>query len=397
MNLGIFKPLLLTTAAVFCLSVVPAGIAPDAAHASRPPDPGSARPGRVASVTVAPGGYSIFGGKQATLTWTRAPRATSYQLASRLMADVNSPWNLLPYRVKKPSWTLQPFLIGRRYQFRVQPFNGAGRGPATLSPVTRMKGIPAREVYAALGDSYSSGLGSGGHESGGDCHRSSSAWAFRVQTRDQAQTRLFACAGATIPDVMAQFEPMNAFFARHPDSPQLITVTVGGNDVGFADVLQQCVTHPCNSMEFALRLRIDSIGPRLAAFYQTLRAAHPFADIVAGGYPQVVEPKGSSSNPLCRWIHRSERDMLSRLSLQLNGTIARAARSAGIWTANREVRNEFVGHNACMKGSAEWINAGTLKLGGIAGVIGPKSFHPKDTGQAAYADAFVSAITRLAG
>lgn len=395
MNLGFIKVLLLATVTASCLSVLPVGIALDAAHASLPPGFGPTRPGRVASVGVTPGDYSIFGGKQATLTWTRSPGATSYQLASRLMADVSSPWNLLPYRVKKTSWTLQPFLIGRRYQFRVQPFNSAGRGPATLSAVTRMKGTPARQVYAALGDSYSSGLGASGLETA-DCHRNSRAWAFRIQTRDQGPTRLLACAGATIPDVVRQIPPMNAFFARHPDAPQLITVTVGGNDVGFADVLQQCVTHPCNPMEKSLRLRIDRVGPRLAAFYRTLRAAHPFADIVAGGYPQVVEPKGPSANPLCRWIHRSERDMLSRLSYQLNGTIARAAKEAGIRAANREVRDEFVGHNACMKGSAEWINAGAFKLGGTAGVISPKSFHPKDIGQAAYADAFLSAISRLA-
>lgn len=391
MNLGFIKVLLLATVTASCLSVLPVGIALDAAHASLPPGFGPTRPGRVASVGVTPGGYSIFGGKQATLTWTRSPGATSYQLASRLMADVSSPWNLLPYRVKKTSWTLQPFLIGRRYQFRVQPFNSAGRGPATLSAVTRMKGTPARQVYAALGDSYSSGLGASGLETA-DCHRNSRAWAFRIQTRDQGPTRLLACAGATIPDIVRQIPPMNAFFARHPDAPQLITVTVGGNDVGFADVLQQCVTRACMPMETALRLRIARVGPRLTAFYRTLRTAHRYADIIAGGYPQVLEPMGTSGNILCKLITSPERLMLTRLSNQLNRTITAAAAGAGIWSVGLRVSSEFAGHNACANPSREWIHAGTFQLGGMAGVISSKSFHPKDPGQAAFAEAFSAAL-----
>lgn len=395
MNLGSIKLLLVGPLVAGLLLIAPAGLAVDAAHASFPPGFGSARPGRVASVTVIPGGYSIFGGKQATLTWSRAPGATSYQLSSRLMADVSSPWNLIPYRVKKTSMTLQPFLIGRRYEFRVQPYNSSGAGAATVSAVIRMKGLPARQVYAALGDSYSSGLGAGGSESGGGCHRNSRAWAYRVRS-GSGQTRVFACAGARIPDVRGQLGPMNAFFARHRDSPQLITVTVGGNDVGFADVLQRCVLNSCTDSEARLQTRIASVGPRLMSLYRKIRAAHPYADIVAGGYPQVVEPRGSSSNLLCKWIHSSERDMLSRLSSRLNGTIALAADGAGISSANRDVRNVFVGHNACAKGGSEWINAGTFRLGGIAGVISPKTFHPKDAGQTAYAEAFASTIARLA-
>ncbi|MCW2754674.1 MAG: lipase [Marmoricola sp.] len=388
------KLLLVGSLATGCLS-----LGSSVAEAARPPLPGGAPtsrppsaghphgPGRVATLRVAPGGYSIFGGKQATLTWSRSPGATAYQLSSRLLTDAGSPWNLLPYKVTRRSWTLQPLLLGRRYQFRVRPFKGSVPGPAAVSTPIRMRGLPAHRLYAALGDSYSSGLGADGRESGGDCHRNSRAWAYALQRQHQSKTKLLACAGATMSGVEAQLRPMRAFFAQDPGAAQLITVTVGGNDVGFASVLQNCTLHSCTASEQGLSRRIAATGPRLAAFYREIHAAQPFADILAGGYPQVVEPRGSSSNLLCRGINGPERDMLNRLSTQLDLTIARAAGAAGIWSVGLAVRQAFLGHSACAR-TGEWIHAGALKIGGIHGLISPKTFHPKDDGQAAYVDAF---------
>ncbi len=52
------------------------------------------------------------------------------------------------------------------------------------------------------------------------------------------------------------------------------------------------------------------------------------------------------------------------------------------------MKSRVSGHNACASGSAEWIHAGNLDIGGISGFIDPKSFHPKDSGQLAYATTF---------
>jgi lysophospholipase L1-like esterase len=397
-TLGIIKLLFVGMLAGGCVS-----LGCTSADAARPPLPGSAPPGapsitgqvrgpgRVAWLRVTPGGFSVLGGNQARVTWSRAPGATSYQVASRLLTDAGTPWNLLPSTVTTSTVIVQPLLLGRRYQFRVTPFAGSARGHARLSAPIRMHGLPAHRMYAALGDSYSSGLGAGGRESGGGCHRNSHAWAYQLQQGYQDQTKLVACAGATIPGVEAQLGPMNQFLARRPNSAQLITLTVGGNDVGFSSVLQNCALHSCTGSEPGLLRRITAIEPRLSALYRQLRAAHPFADIVAGGYPRVVEPRGTSSNVLCRRIQNPERDMLNRLATSLDETIARAADAAGIWTASLAVRRAFLGHSACA-GHREWIHAGTLKIGGILGLLSPKTFHPKDDGQAAYVDAFDQAL-----
>ncbi|MCW2785803.1 MAG: hypothetical protein JWP74_2320 [Marmoricola sp.] len=350
------------------------------------------RPPAVRSVRVSPGGYSIYGGKVATVSWSPSAGATGYLVSSRLMTDASEPWSTFPAPIAHHSWTLQPFLIGRRYQFRVQPVRGEVRGRPTISAVTRMHGIPTRRLYAALGDSYSAGLGGSGQDSGGSCHRNRHAWAYQLESSDQRATRLLACAGATMPLVSDQFKPMNRFFAKHPRAPQLITVTVGGNDVGFSKVLGRCVETACAGSESDWLDRITATRPLLAAFYREIRALHPYADIIAGGYPQVLEPKGESRNPLCIRINPPEREMLGRLSNHLNMVIAEAADDAGIWSVGLMVRQAFLGHNACTDGGRNWIHAGSLKFGGVSGIVNPKTFHPTDDGQLAYAAGFNTAL-----
>lgn len=364
------------------------GPAKDAAAAA----PLSSRPGRVALVTVTPGGSWFLGGELAEVAWLPSPGATAYLVSSRLMTDSGSPWKTVA-RVTQRSVTVNSLFVGRRYQFRVQPINGRQRGHATLSAVTRMNGVPAGRMYVALGDSYSSGLGAGGHESGGDCHRNSRAWAHQLEPGHQFQTTVLACAGATMIEAVDQLKPMDAFLARQPEAPQLITVTVGGNDAGFSDVLKTCVTSSCTKLENSSLDHITAIRGLLTAFYREIRSAHPYADIIAGGYPQVLEPSGLSQNLLCRRITYPERQMLSRLSNHLNMTIAEAADDAGIWTVGLMVRKAFLGHNACAEPDREWIHAGTLKIGGdVDHVLSAQTFHPRDRGQTAYADAFDMAI-----
>ncbi len=57
------------------------------------------------------------------------------------------------------------------------------------------------------------------------------------------------------------------------------------------------------------------------------------------------------------------------------------------------VRSRFVGHNACVADEdREWIHAGKRDIGEISFIISPQSFHPKDSGQQAYAIAFSNTI-----
>ena len=84
--------------------------------------------------------------------------------------------------------------------------------------------------YVALGDSYSSGVGAGSYtSSSGSCDRSTNAYSqLWANANDPASYISVACSGATTSTVISsQLSALSA-------STTLVSITVGGNDVGFA-------------------------------------------------------------------------------------------------------------------------------------------------------------------
>ncbi len=360
---------------------------------------GGPTPAAISSVSVSPGGDSIYGGKQAAVNWGVSTNATGYLLSSRLMSNGTLVWDDLPYPVDVSTrqWVWQPLAPGRRYQMRIQGVRGFLDSAWKSSSTARMKGLPGDRAYAAIGDSYSSGLGSDRGYSNEQCMQATHSWATLMQPLFQSSDRVFACAGDTISGVRGQMTEMNTWFSGRRGKPQLITLTVGGNDVGFVSALTKCALDACTGDESRIWGNIDAVESSLRLLYDDIQRAQPYADIVVGGYPWVVEPNGGSNNPLC-WdsaIGENETEMITRLSTHMNSTIASAAHSAGVWTVGQSVRSMFVGHNACTGGIHEWIHAGNLDFGGVKLVIDKKSFHPNDSGQNAYALAFSNTLIAL--
>ena len=95
--------------------------------------------------------------------------------------------------------------------------------------------------YVALGDSYSSGVGAGDY-SDGSCDQSSNA--YPVLWADANAPASFAnetCSGATTSSVLSsQLSPLSS-------STTLVSITVGGNDVGFSSVMETCVLESTSS------------------------------------------------------------------------------------------------------------------------------------------------------
>ncbi|HEX6056845.1 MAG TPA: GDSL-type esterase/lipase family protein, partial [Intrasporangium sp.] len=89
--------------------------------------------------------------------------------------------------------------------------------------------------YVALGDSYSSGTGTRTYiNDGTSCYRS----VYAYPSLDAAQLGLSltfrACSGAKVADVT------NTQLSALTTSTAYVTISVGGNDAGFADVLTEC-------------------------------------------------------------------------------------------------------------------------------------------------------------
>ncbi len=327
----------------------------------------------------------------AQLLWTAVDHATGYFIEQMDLGVHTLSWTRLPWPVPGTSFNPGVLQAGHWYRFRVVPTNGLLTGPASASVDIRTTGVPYYEAFYALGDSYSSGLGTlgtVGSYTGGSCKRSSVAWPYLTKTGWEPTPVHLACAGAKTPDLRG------GQLSSVPQNPGavLITLTIGGNDVDFGPEATKCWQEDCTADEPILNARIDAMDSTLRATYRDIRNRAPGADIVVAGYPKLIMPPETAN---CSIVFRSgfpgvgdgfqhnEKRMIRRLAARLNGVIQRAGDAEGIVVAVREVEAWFDGHEACAGSNGEYINQlaeCTAYPVGCAGTL-----HPNYGGQLAYA------------
>jgi lysophospholipase L1-like esterase len=222
----------------------------------------------------------------------------------------------------------------------------------------------AGESYVALGDSYSAGNGT--REKLDDCWRSSLAYPSLIAAARGYALDFRACSGATVADVVnTQLSALSA-------STSYVTISIGGNDAGFADVLTECAlpgwASDCDGAIDGAQSYIDSTLPgSLSGLYASIRSLAPNAEVVVVGYPRIF--MGEDCNALT-WFSPAEEQRLNQTADQINGVIGAAAAGAGFGFA--DPTSAFTGHAVC--DDPEWIN-------GLSDPI-DDSYHPNAAGHA---------------
>ncbi|MFJ5723327.1 SGNH/GDSL hydrolase family protein [Streptomyces sp. NPDC093149] len=246
-------------------------------------------------------------------------------------------------------------------------------GAATADAASSVQAVD----YVALGDSYSSGVGSGSYDSAsGDCKRSTKAYpALWAAANSPSSFAFTACSGARTGDVKAgQLGPLNA-------STDLVSISIGGNDAGFADVMTTCVLQSeatCLSRIATARSFVDTTLPgNLDSVYSAIRAKAPSARVVVLGYPRFYKIGGSCVVGLSDKV----RTAINGAADYLNAATAKRAADHGFTYA--DVAGKFTGHEICSGDawlhSLNWLNIG-------------ESYHPTAAGQSGgYLPAFKSA------
>ena len=229
--------------------------------------------------------------------------------------------------------------------------------------------------YVALGDSYSSGTGATGAT--GSCMRSPNGyprlWADR---HDTASFAFVACGGATTDDVLAEQVPALG------TGTDLVTITIGGNDAGFATGAISCVLgsdQVCLGVVEAARAYIRTVLPgRLDNTYAAIEGRAPSARVVVLGYPRLFET-GSCPGGLSL----VKRQALNAAADDLATVTRGRAEAAGLTWA--DTRPAFAGHGVCA--AAPWINrVNLLNL--------TATFHPNNAG---YASGYLPVLESVTG
>ena len=272
----------------------------------------------------------------------------------------------------------------------------AGLAPTTWLGKAVAPGSTSR--IAIFGDSYSAGEGAGAYIAStterdvNECHQSYRTYLGQVSPN----VRIIACSGAVTANVTAtsqwgQPAQINNPLLTVKDSPvDVAFMTIGGNDIGFADILTACVTgsdwpNPnldCDeSYEYMPQQMImykETLKNTYKRVYNAINAPDMItsrghvAPLVILPYPNVVPKKATGS---CG-MDAGELAFAQRLVNSLNATIeeavgeVRASAAAfdgfvsydGILFAS-PVRSAFGTHTMCS--SDPWFHTPTLVKGAL--------------------------------
>jgi hypothetical protein len=270
-------------------------------------------------------------------------------------------------------------------------------------------------TYAALGDSYSSGEGVSPFFPDSNtlidhCHRSTQAYGFKVAFKgvELHEEEFLACSGALtsnilpggkspglgpfeLPQLAKRYPPPNDGTTVVNDDTDMVSLTVGGDDLGFVWILENCgkanndcssdAYHPLSGSNKSLKQILNEALPivagRVAGVYGAIQGQTQDPSIFVLGYPRLF---GAGNCPpiVNSRFTASERQYLDSLGDALNQRIAASAAAMGVHFVS--VADTFAGHGICS--SARWIKDPNP-------LVSPRYswFHPTARGQLAYAQA----------
>ncbi len=204
--------------------------------------------------------------------------------------------------------------------------------------------VPVSAKYVSLGDSYSSGMGSektpttpvntGVYDpSAGNCYRSTiSAARLLAAARSYALTDV-SCAGATTANVLSSGQyGQAAQITGVTSDTKLVTLTIGGNDVGLLSFISCAIESECTTASpttQAIQAATAQLQPKITAVLTAIKTAAPGAQIRIAGYPYLLGLPDTTTTGNCTVASLSELQLFANLTVQVNNVIKQAAQVSG--------------------------------------------------------------------
>lgn len=262
--------------------------------------------------------------------------------------------------------------VGRRDVFAAATIVVSLLGPPNIA-VTTTVSVPTR--YVALGDSYASGPGIPVQRADPvGCQRSTHNYPARLAAalgiRDYTDV---SCGGAqtanmTVPQPVQLGPNPPQFDALTPDT-ELVTVTIGGNDInigglwltcarlGVSDPLgNPCQRHATVGGTDSYAQRIAAAAPMVAQVLEGIRARSPRATVLVVGYLRLLPPAVGCYPDFS--IARGDVPYVDGVEQQLNAMLAHQASTHGAVFVDAYARS--LGHDACQQPGVKWVEGTTL-------------------------------------
>lgn len=265
------------------------------------------------------------------------------------------------------------------------------------APVAMGAPAAAGQAYVALGDSYTASPLTGvpaGPPPG--CLRSANNYPHLVAEGTGADLTDVSCSGARTRDFAA---PQAVQGGENPpqyealgDDTRLVTVGIGGNDIGFSEIVQACVSPtpfgtPCRdrytqSSHDELAARVDDLGDRLDDVLDEVHRRAPDARVLLVGYPSVLPAQGPGCYPVVPYTP-GDVEYLRGVLGDLNDEIADAADDGDATYV--DTHTPTVGHDVCALPGDRWIE-------GLVPTAPAAPVHPNALGSAAMSRAVLATL-----
>jgi lysophospholipase L1-like esterase len=250
-------------------------------------------------------------------------------------------------------------------------------------------------LYVALGDSFSSGEGVEDFDintAKGDvneCHRSEFGYsrilAYSHPSLNLALADFVACSGATTSNILSagQWNEARQIDALSSETDK-VSLTIGGNDVGFSDYILSCVAFYCGSGSPTYTAIMDAIASpafksNLKYTYEEVLEKAENADVYVMDYPYIIA--NNPHNCAVGIYTPGTRDVqvaLNTIVQQAVGEVAATNPRLHLVMTNY-AGSPFEGHSLCdPSGETAFFNPLVYNNTSY-------SFHPNAYGQGAYA------------
>jgi lysophospholipase L1-like esterase len=267
---------------------------------------------------------------------------------------------------------------------------------AMLALLAAFAGSARAANYVALGDSYAAGplipnpllpLG---------CLKSSNNYAHLAAPGIGLTLRDPTCSGATTEDMT---NPQNV----DPDGPNppqfnsldaettVVSLTIGGNDIGFSDIALDCVTlnpfsTPCKNKynsggKDQIAERIAATAPKVDAVLDGIAELSPSAEVFVVNYAPIFPETGFGCWPQMP-IGFGDVPYLRAKQKELNAMLATQA--AGNGATLVDWYKAGIGHDACKGSSTRWVEP-------VVPSNPAAPIHPNKAGMQGAANALVAA------
>lgn len=264
---------------------------------------------------------------------------------------------------------------------------------AALSALTPASAAPAAAAgpasYVALGDSYSADVFVRPWSTDDGCGRSFRNYPHQVAEQLGLHLTDVTCGAAEVEDGILGPQPSSKLLgppsvppeggwperpaqveALHHDTAY-VSVGIGGNTLGFGNIVAQCLERGLNTLGFGtpcttyyttgegstwLAGKFAQLDAQFTQMMTEIRHRAPNAEVAVVGYPAIV-PTGSS----CSWgtwrqlgtVAKGDMPWLDSLERSLNSLIAEQAEVHGATYV--DTYGPSTGHGVCEGGAQKWM------------------------------------------